>query len=194
MDNPRWMSEIVSGARRRGQNMSSLLPTPDELSALRRKLIGRAQRTGLPVMDAEAVVDAAIQKALMQSSDETLPLEQRARQALGDERADYFRRQNARPVIVSDEVPDIPVGASPSAHLELIEQLQAIKEHFGDETLQFVFLKIMGFSEREIGEQPGWDPMRAARVRRRLDRQAPGLHDKLFPHINAPHSEQEKAS
>ena len=174
--------------------MSSLLPTPEELSAVRRKLVGRAQRVGIPPMDAEAVVDAAIQKALLKSRDETIPLERRAGQALRDERVEYLRRRDARPRIVSDEVPEIPVESSPSGHLEMIEQFEAIKGHLGDEALQFVFLRIVGFSEREIGEQPGWDAMRAARVRRRLERHAHLLHDKLLPHIHAPHSEQEKAS
>ncbi len=131
-------------------------------------------------MDAEEVADRAIEKVTLRPGNTDVPLAQRLFKALEDARADYFRRRDARPKVSGDEIPEIPLSTAPGARLELIETGQAIREALGDDALQFVFWKISGYTEREIAEMDGWDPLRAGRTRRRLERHAASVHDLIL--------------
>jgi hypothetical protein len=171
--------------------------TATEMKMLQRALTQAAIRGGVPAADAEEVADRAIGKATMRPGDRRIPFERRARQALKDERVDYFRRADARPNIVTDEIPagfEIPDEPdNPGAYLETVQSLRDMKALIGDEATKYAILRVVGFSEREIAELDGWDTLRAARVRRRLARHAPAVYDKICP-MDTPSSAQEKAS
>jgi hypothetical protein len=175
--------------------MAVLRPNSDEdPRAVRPAAIQSALRQGIPDMDAEDLADRAIEKAMRDSNNPAIPLERRVGQALRDERADYFRRQYARPRIATDEVPDVPADdGEPGSCIELIDACLEIRERFGQDELEYIFMRVAGFAEREIGKQPGWDPMRAARVRRRLARHGRDILSNIF-NIDLMPDDHEEAS
>ena len=172
-------------------------PTPDEdpraVRAVRQSLVRSAIAQGIPAMDADEVADRALEKAMLRSSMSGIPLALRGRQALKDERAEYFRRCDARPLIATSELPDVSSQDDPSSAIELLDSCHEIARVYGEDILKYAFLRIAGFSEREIAQQEGWDALRAGRVRRRLERNAPAIYDRILNMPSMP-NEQEKAS
>lgn len=170
-------------------------PSAEDFGCVRSRLLETARRSGIPEMDVDDVVDRALAKATRPDRKHTkgVPLGPRAGQALKDEQADYWRRRDARPQISDAEVPDLPAPATddPAAAIDLREMCAEIERQFGREGIEFVFLRSYGLSEREIGERAGWTPLRAARVRRRLQRNASAIYAIL--QIPVP-SEQKEAS
>lgn len=149
-------------------------PAPEnDLQSVRTRLLATARSVGIPDMDVDDVVDRALAKATRPDRQHTpgVSLGRRAGQALKDEQTDYWRRRAARPQLAEDpDTPDLPDWRDPTAAIDFIEASAEIQRRFGDEVIQYVYLCIYGLSEREIGELRDWTPLRAARVRRRLQR------------------------
>jgi len=165
----------------------------EDLTCVRSRLLQTARRSGIPEMDVDDVVDRALAKATRPDRRHTegVALGPRAGQALKDEQADYWRRRATRPQIIDTEPPDLPDSSDPTAAIDFREACIEIEREFGREVIEFVFLRIYGLSEREIGERAGWTPLRAARVRRRLQRNASTIYAILRIPVR---SEQKEAS
>jgi len=162
--------------------MTNDLPSTNaDLQDLRALLKVRARAGGVPAHEVDDVVDRALAKAAREPVREGAPpFAVRAGAALRDERVEFFRRGNARPQLQDDaEPPDIASPDTAHARLEFAELVRELRAELGDETLEYAFLVSAGYSEREIAERPGWDTLRAGRVRRRLKRRGPAVVAKL---------------
>jgi DNA-directed RNA polymerase specialized sigma24 family protein len=155
--------------------MATELPADEDPSRIRVRLLRQARAMGVPDMDADDVVDRALENAMLSDRPPTpgVSLGRRAGQALKDERIAYLRRGAARPQCVDEELPELPSSEDPTTTIEFIQSCEQIQERLGADTLQYIFLRICGLTEREIGELDGWDPLKAGRIRIDLRRKAP---------------------
>jgi hypothetical protein len=154
------------------------------LALLQRRLAFDAVKKGVPQMDAEDVAARALNKALLEKPRQgSPPLPVRVRGALRDEIADYYRRRAARPHIDRhNEIPEEAEELDLDAGRRFRQLAVALRERLGDDVLEYAFLVVSGHSERDISERPGWDQLRAGRVRKRLERNGPKLLDALDHH------------
>lgn len=162
--------------------MTKALPSStSELALLHRRLVAHAEDRGVPQMDAEDVASQAISKATLERARPGAPpLPVRARVALRDEIADYHRRRDARPRIDHGaEIPESNHSPDLDARRRLRLIARALRQELGEEVLRYAFMVAAGYSERQIAEQPGWDRLRAGRVRKRLERNGPKLLSEL---------------
>jgi DNA-directed RNA polymerase specialized sigma24 family protein len=158
----------------------------DEFARLRGDLVARAKGMGLPPEDVADVVDDAVLKVLDERKpDAAIPFARRVGAALRDAQAEYYRRRRARPDVEPGAEP--PEGECPSTaheHAAFRETLREICAALDPEMVQYAVLSSAGHTERSIGEQLGWDPLRTERVRRRLARNGPAKLRPLFDLIN----------
>lgn len=155
--------------------MTDALPATDqELQLIREKLRSLARRGGVPEMDVDDVIDQAIAKAANERVREDAPsFEIRARVALRDVKADYFRRKSSRPEVDYDaELPEVPVEPTALDTVAFHELRNLLQEALGPETLGCAFYSIAGYSESEIAKRSGWGREKTAALRRRLGERA----------------------
>jgi hypothetical protein len=172
--------------------MAIELPAEEDPIRVRASLRRTVIRMGVPDLDADEVVDRALEKALIAQRPQTsgVSLGRRAGQALKDERIAYLRRCAARPRRADGEVPDSPGGDDPTTAIEMVQSCERLRELLGNDALQYIFWDMAGFSEREIGEMPGWDTLKAGRVRRSIARKGAVARD-LVLQLLTPELEKE---
>lgn len=140
---------------------------------LQARLAGAARRRGVPDHEAEDVAADAIAKAATEAEGPSRPpLEQRASVALRDVVPEFFRRDERAPQILSeDALPEPTARIDLTEGLRMAELYAEIRRVLGDDGLLYAILLSWKYTEAEIAELPGWDKARAARVRKRVERQ-----------------------
>ena len=151
----------------------SELENTADAERLQARLAGTARRRGVPDHEADDVAADAIAKAATEPERPGRPpLEQRASVALRDVVPEFFRKDERTPQILSEEALPEPVARIDlSEGLRMAELYAEIRRVLGDEGLLYTSLLSWKFTEAEIARLPGWDKARAARVRKRVERQ-----------------------
>lgn len=137
------------------------------------RLTGAARRRGVPDQEADDVAADAIAKAAVEPPHPGRPpLEERASVALRDTVPEFFRKAERSPEFLPEEaLPEPAAVIDLTKGLRLAELCDGICRAVGDEGLFYVIQVSRGYTEEEIAQLPGWDTARAARVRKRVERQ-----------------------
>jgi DNA-directed RNA polymerase specialized sigma24 family protein len=163
--------------------------TTRDIATLRERLARRAIRLGVPCEEAADVAGAAVAKAARERHpDPSLSFAQRSSAALRDEIADFWRRRSCRPDIDPEAKPAEPVCPPTAVRAsEFHDAVRHLKEVLGADAVKYFVLHTAGYSEREIAELPGWDPLKASRVRRHIARKGPAA---LRAYLNLDHHKE----
>lgn len=156
---------------------------------LQARLTGTARRRGVPEHEAEDVAADAITKAAIEPArNGRPPLEVRASVALRDTVPEFFRKAERSPELLPEEaLPEPAAVIDLTEGLRLAELCDGICRVIGEEGLFYAIQVSRGYTEAEIAQLPGWDAARAARVRKRIERQ----RGQLRPLGRSPEEESE---
>lgn len=140
---------------------------------LQARLTGTARRRGVPDHEADDVAADAIAKAAIEPPrPDRPPLEERASVALRDTVPEFFRKAGRSPELLPEEaLPEPAAVIDLTEGLRLAELCDEICRTVGNEGLFYAIQVSRGYTEADIAQLPGWDTARAARVRKRVERQ-----------------------
>jgi DNA-directed RNA polymerase specialized sigma24 family protein len=140
---------------------------------LQARLTGAARRRGVPDHEADDVAADAIAKAAIEAAHPGRPpFEKRASVALRDTVPEFFRKAERSPELLPEEaLPEPAAVIDLTEGLRLGELCDEIHRAIGDEALFYAIQVSRGYTEAEIAQLPGWGTARAARVRKRIERQ-----------------------
>ena len=149
------------------------------LAGLRNELVRSARKQDLHPNDVEDVVQEALLKVSREKPRAGAPsLEIRARKALKDKRAEFFRSQARRPsevplVSESDENldRDLPDELVYEEQLyDLVDLAADIRRLFPEDARTFAYLKMLNSTEGDVAALMGWTSKKAAAARMQLNR------------------------
>lgn len=156
---------------------------------LQARLTRTARRRGVPDHEADDVAADAIAKAAIEPAHPGRPpLEERASVALRDTVPEFFRKAERSPELLPEEaLPEPAAVIDLTEGMQLAELCNEICRAVGDEGLFYAIQVSRGYTEAEIAQLPGWNTARAARVRKRVERQ----RGRLRPLRRSPEEESE---
>jgi len=140
---------------------------------LQARLTRAAGRRGVPDHEADDVAAGAIAKAAIEPAHPGRPpLEKRASVALRDVVPEFFRKAGRSPELLPEEaLPERAAVIDLTEGLRFAEFCNEVCQAVGREGLLYAILVSQGYEEEGIAQLPGWDTARAARVRKRVERQ-----------------------
>lgn len=151
----------------------SEIETTADAEKLQARLTSTARRRGVPDHEAEEVAADALAKAATEPVRPGRPtLDERASVALRDTVPEFFRKAKRSPGVLPEELlPEPAAVIDLTEGLRLAEFCRDIKQAIGEEGLFYAIQASRGYTEADIALLPGWDTARAARVRKRVERQ-----------------------